>query len=167
MSVIRLRTPLTRADVRDLRPGDRVLLSGVVYTARDAAHKRLVELLDAGKPLPFPLPGSAVFYAGPCPAPPGRVIGSVGPTTSGRMDSYAPRLMREGFHIMIGKGPRSETVRDVLRQTGCVYLSAIGGAAALTARKVTGSEPVAFEDLDTEAIAALTVEDMPLIVSDI
>ncbi len=162
-----LQTPLSRADIQALRAGEQVLLSGVVYTARDAAHKRLVELLDAGEALPLPLMGSAIFYAGPCPAPPGRIIGSVGPTTSGRMDAYSPRLMREGYHIMIGKGPRSEAVREAIRQTGCAYLSAIGGAAALTARCVVKNELVAFGDLGTEAIYALTVHDLPLIVSDV
>ncbi|MDR1669288.1 MAG: FumA C-terminus/TtdB family hydratase beta subunit [Oscillospiraceae bacterium] len=162
-----LRVPLTRAGIQALRAGEQVLLSGVVYTARDAAHKRLVELLDAGKPLPFPLEGGAIFYAGPCPAPPGRVIGSVGPTTSGRMDAYSPRLMREGFHIMIGKGPRSDAVREAIRQSGCAYLSAIGGAAALTARCVVKNELIAFGDLGTEAVYALTVKGLPLIVTDV
>ena len=161
-----LRAPLTATGIRSLREGERILLSGVIYTARDAAHKRLCELLDAGKPLPFPLEGSAIFYAGPCPAPPGRVIGSVGPTTSGRMDAYAPRLMREGFHVMIGKGPRSPEVVEAIRRYGCAYLSAIGGAAALTARCVERTELVAFEDLGAEAIAALTVKDLPLIVTN-
>ncbi|MDR0326091.1 MAG: FumA C-terminus/TtdB family hydratase beta subunit [Oscillospiraceae bacterium] len=161
-----LHTPLTPSDIHLLREGEHVLLSGVVYTARDAAHKRLVELLDAGRPLPFPLEGSALFYAGPCPAPPERVIGSVGPTTSGRMDLYSPRLMREAFHIMIGKGPRSPEVVAAIRQYGCAYLSAIGGAAALTARRVERAEPVAFEELGTEAIFSLTVKDLPLIVTN-
>lgn len=160
-----LQTPLTREDIAALRTGEQVLLSGVIYTARDAAHKRLVEMLDRGELLPFPLEGSAIFYAGPCPAPPGRVIGSVGPTTSGRMDAYSPRLMREAFHVMIGKGQRSQAVLDAIRETGCVYFSAIGGAAALMARCVVDVRPVAFEDLGTEAIVELTVRDLPLIVS--
>ena len=161
-----LRTPLTPAGIQSLREGEQVLLSGIVYTARDAAHKRLCDLLEAGQPLPFPLEGSVIFYAGPCPAPPGRVIGSVGPTTSGRMDAYAPRLMQEGFHAMIGKGPRSPEVIDAIRRCGCAYLSAIGGAAALMARCVERAETVAFEDLGPEAIVALTVRDLPLIVTN-
>ncbi|MCL1807533.1 MAG: FumA C-terminus/TtdB family hydratase beta subunit [Oscillospiraceae bacterium] len=162
-----LQTPLTPSNITSLREGERVLLSGVIYTARDAAHKRFMELLGADQPLPFPLEGSVIFYAGPCPAPPGRVIGSVGPTTSGRMDAYSPRLMRAGFHGMIGKGPRSPEVSETIRQTGCIYFSAIGGAAALTARCVEKAELIAFEDLGTEAVYALTVKDLPLIVTNV
>jgi fumarate hydratase subunit beta len=161
-----LRTPLTREDIAALREGERILLSGVVYTARDAAHKRLCELLDAGKPLPFPLKGAAIFYAGPCPAPPGRVIGSVGPTTSGRMDAYAPRLMREGFHVTIGKGSRSPEVISAIHEYGGAYLSAIGGAAAYMARRVEKAEVLAFEDLGPEAVFKLTVKDFPLFVTN-
>ncbi len=162
-----LKTPLTREIIGRLTEGEWTSLSGVIYTARDAAHKRLVEMLDSGLPLPFSLEGGAIFYAGPCPAPPGRVIGSVGPTTSGRMDAYAPRLMREAFHITIGKGPRSPEVVSVIRQTGCAYFSAVGGAAALTALCVERAEPVAFAELGTEAVIALTVRDLPLLVMNI
>ncbi|MDR0292620.1 MAG: FumA C-terminus/TtdB family hydratase beta subunit [Oscillospiraceae bacterium] len=166
-----LLTPLTRGEIASLQEGTWVSLSGVVYTARDAAHKRLCELLDGGGLLPFPLEGSAIFYAGPCPTPSAKqgspVIGPVGPTTSGRMDGYAPRLMREAFHVTIGKGPRSQEVAAAIRRYGCAYLSAIGGAAALTARCVEKVEPVAFEDLGTEAVVALTVRDLPLIVMNV
>ena len=150
----------------DLRAGESLLLSGVVYTARDAAHKKIDALLDAGQEPPFRLDGAVIYYAGPTPTPPGRVIGSIGPTTSGRMDAYAPRLMREGFHIMIGKGPRSPEVIAAIRQHSCAYLSAIGGAAALTARCVQRAEPVAFGDLGAEAILALTVKNLPLFVTN-
>ncbi|MCL2223531.1 MAG: FumA C-terminus/TtdB family hydratase beta subunit [Defluviitaleaceae bacterium] len=146
----------------NLRAGDEISFTGVIYTARDAAHKRLVQLLDEGKPLPF---DGAVYYAGPCPAPPGRVIGSIGPTTSGRMDAYAPRLIKSGVKIMIGKGNRSQAVINAIREHGGVYLTAVGGAGALLSLCVEKSEIVAFEDLGTEAVRRLTVRDMPLVVA--
>jgi fumarate hydratase subunit beta len=157
--------PLSQEDIASLRQGEWISLSGIVYTARDAAHKRFIELLDDGLPLPFPIKGSAIFYAGPCPAPPGFVIGSVGPTTSLRMDGYAPRLMREGFHITIGKGDRSPETADAIRKYGCAYLSAVGGAAALTARCVEKAKIIAFPELGTEAVRALTVKNFPLVVT--
>ena len=165
MQPCRIKSPISVEAIKALRAGDRILLSGTVYTARDAAHKRMAGLLAEGKPLPFDVCGQTVFYAGPCPAPPGRVIGSIGPTTSARMDAYAPRLMQEGLCVMIGKGGRSEPVIDAIRRHSGLYLAAIGGAAALTSLCVERVEPVAFEDLGTEAIYRLVVKDMPLVVA--
>ncbi len=161
----RIHTPVDKAEIANLRAGDKVLLSGVVYTARDAAHKRIMELLDQDRQLPVDLAGAAIYYAGPCPAPPGRPIGSAGPTTSGRMDSYTPRLLRKGLAVMIGKGQRSGEVIEVMKQAGAVYLAATGGAGALIAQRVQSAKVVAFEDLGTEAIRELVVEDFPLIVA--
>ncbi len=160
-----LTTPVTREDLAPLKAGDTVLLSGVVYTARDAAHKRLMELLDAGKPLPFPLEGSAIYYVGPTPERPGQVIGSAGPTTSGRMDAYSPRLLDLGQSIMIGKGARNQAVKDaVVRRSGAVYLAALGGAGALMAASVESLEVICWEDLGCEAVRRLEVKDFPLTV---
>lgn len=147
-----------------LKAGDTVLLSGVVYTARDAAHKRLMELLDAGEPLPFPLEGSAIYYVGPTPERPGQVIGSAGPTTSGRMDAYSPRLLDLGQSIMIGKGARNQAVKDVVVRNGAVYLAALGGAGALMAASVRSLEVICWEDLGCEAVRRLEVKDFPLTV---
>ena len=149
---------------RTLRAGDKILLSGVVYTARDAAHKRFSALLDEGKELPFPLKGSAIYYAGPTPAPEGLPIGSCGPTTSARMDVFAPRLLDLGLSAMIGKGGRSPAVCDAIRRNGAVYLCAIGGAGALAAKAVCSVEVIAFEDLGCESVKRLVVEEFPLIV---
>lgn len=160
-----LSLPLTEKVIQELSAGDRVLLSGDIYTARDAAHKRMTALLYDGKPLPFDPIGQAVYYAGPCPAPPGKPIGSIGPTTSTRMDAYAPRLIREGLRVMIGKGMRSRAVVDAIAEHKGIYLSAVGGAGAYYAKCVIKAEPVAFEDLGTEAIYKLTVKDMPLVVA--
>lgn len=157
--------PLDPAQVRSLRAGESVLLSGTIYTGRDAAHKRLCALLDAGEPLPIPLAGQVIYYAGPCPAKPGDAIGSCGPTTSYRMDAYAPRLCDLGLIGMIGKGQRSEAVADAIRRNGGVYFAATGGAGALIARCVRSARVVAFDDLGTEAIRALEVENLPLIVA--
>ena len=164
MMQYRLTTPLCKADLAPLRAGDTVLLSGVVFTARDAAHARMAELLDAGKPLPFDLRGAAIYYVGPTPPRPGRVIGSAGPTTSYRMDPYAPRLLDLGLSAMIGKGQRSDQVKEAIRRNGGVYLGAIGGAGALIAGTVKRAWIVAFEDLGPEAIRALEVEDFPATV---
>ena len=141
-----------------------MLLSGVVYTARDAAHKRLMELLDAGEPLPFPLEGSAIYYVGPTPERPGQVIGSAGPTTSGRMDAYSPRLLDLGQSIMIGKGARNQAVKDAVVRNGAVYLAALGGAGALMAASVRSLEVICWEDLGCEAVRRLEVKDFPLTV---
>lgn len=163
---IRLTTPLTNDDIDRLHAGDRVLLSGVIYTGRDAAHKRLFELLQSGRPLPVDLRGQVIYYVGPAPAKPGRVIGSAGPTTSGRMDAYAPALMAYGLKGMIGKGQRNQEVRNAMKKYKAVYFGATGGAAALLARCIKKAEVVAYPDLGTEAIHRLEVEDLPVIVID-
>ena len=160
-----LHTPFTRDDLAGLSVGDTVLLSGTILTARDAAHKRLIALLDAGQPLPVSLAGQAIYYVGPCPAPPGQVIGSCGPTTSGRVDPYTPALLAQGLLGMIGKGQRSSAVIEAMREHGAVYFAATGGAGALIAQCVTAARVVAFEELGAEAIFELTVENFPLIVA--
>ena len=163
---IRVHTPLTPEEARKLKSGDSVLLSGVVYTARDAAHKRLVALLDEGKPLPVELRDQLIYFVGPCPAPPGHPIGSAGPTTSGRMDAYSPRLIADcGLRGMIGKGNRSAAVIDAMKQYGAVYFAATGGAGALIARCIRKCEIIAFPDLGPEAIHRLEVENFPLVVA--
>lgn len=159
-----LKTPVTRQMLAPLRAGDTVVLSGTVYTARDAAHKRLIERLDGGQELPFPLAGSALYYVGPTPERPGEVIGSAGPTTSGRMDSFSPRLLDLGQAIMIGKGARNQAVRDAVVRNGAVYLAALGGAGALMAHSVEALEVICWEDLGCEAVRKLTVREMPLTV---
>ena len=159
-----LHTPCTPEALRPLRAGDTVRLSGVVYTARDQAHARMAECLDKGLPLPFDLEGSAIYYVGPTPERPGRVIGSAGPTTSGRMDRFSPRLLSLGSRVMIGKGKRSAAVKAAVVQTGAVYLAALGGAGALMARCVKSLEVIAWPDLGCEAVRRLVVEDMPLTV---
>lgn len=160
----RITTPLTEEKASVLRAGDRVLLSGVIYTARDAAHKRLCELVAKGEPLPIDVQDAVIYYAGPTPARPGQVIGSCGPTTSGRMDAYAPTLLHLGLRGMIGKGARSAAVSEAMQQTGAVYFAAIGGAGALAAACVKQAELVCYEDLGSEAIRRLVVENMPLTV---
>ena len=164
MMEYRLTTPVTREMLAPLKAGDTVLLSGTVYTARDAAHKRLMERLDAGEELPFPLEGSAIYYVGPTPERPGEVIGSAGPTTSGRMDPYSPRLLDLGQTIMIGKGARSQAVKDAVVRNGGVYLAALGGAGALMAESVQSLEVICWEDLGCEAVRKLEVQDFPLTV---
>ncbi|MGD8190943.1 Fe-S-containing hydro-lyase [Brevibacillus ginsengisoli] len=161
----KITTPLTYEQVKDLKAGDQVAISGVIYTARDAAHKLLVEALNAGEELPVDFKGQVVYYAGPTPAKPGKVIGSCGPTTSGRMDSYSPTMMEQGLRGMIGKGPRSKEVIESMKKHGVVYFAAIGGAAALIADSVKKAEVVAFEELGPEAIRRLEVEDYPCIVA--
>lgn len=161
----KLTTPLIREQLALLRAGDMVMLTGEILTGRDAAHKRLIGLLDAGEPMPVGLAGQAMYYVGPCPPLPGDVIGSCGPTTSGRMDAYAPRLYDLGLLATIGKGQRSPEVVEAIRRNGAVYLAATGGAGALLASCVKRAEVVAFADLGTEAIRRLAVEDMPLVVA--
>lgn len=161
----KITTPLTYEQVKDLRAGDQVAISGVIYTARDAAHKLLVETLRQGEELPVDLKDQVVYYAGPTPAKPGKVIGSCGPTTSGRMDSYSPTIMEQGLRGMIGKGPRSKEVIEAMKEHGVVYFAAIGGAAALIADSVKKAEVVAYEELGPEAIRRLEVEDYPCIVA--
>ena len=160
----KLTTPVAKEDLAPLRAGDTVLLSGTVYTARDAAHKRMMELLDAGEALPFPVEGSAVYYVGPTPERPGQIIGSAGPTTSGRMDAYSPRLLDLGQAIMIGKGARNQVVKEAVVRSGAVYLAALGGAGALMAASVEELEVICWEDLGCEAVRRLTVRDLPLTV---
>ena len=145
-----------------LRAGDQILLSGIVYTARDAAHKRLFGMLDRGEPLPFELAGACIYYAGPTPAPANLPIGSCGPTTSSRMDVFAPRLLDLGLKGMIGKGGRSAEVIDAIRRNGAVYLCAIGGAGALAAKCVRSAQVIAFDDLGCESVKRLEIEDFPL-----
>ena len=161
---VSLTTPLTEEMVSALHIGDKVLLNGVVYSARDAAHKRLIDLLDAGKSLPFEMPGQVIYYVGPSPARPGRVIGAAGPTTSYRMDPYAPRLMEIGLKAMIGKGKRSPAVREAMVRHKAVYLGATGGAGALISRSIRSAEVIAYEELGPEAIRRLVVENFPAVV---
>jgi fumarate hydratase subunit beta len=161
---IRLTTPLTNADVEKLRSGDRVILSGVIFTARDAAHKRLIQLIEAGQPLPFELQGQVIYYVGPSPAKPGRPIGAAGPTTSYRMDAYAPELIARGLKGMIGKGARNQEVKDAMQQHKAVYFAAIGGAGALMAQSILSAEVIAYPELGPEAIRRLEVKDFPVIV---
>lgn len=160
----KITLPMTKEDARALRAGDAVLLTGTIYTARDAAHKRLCAMLDAGDDLPFTLAGAAIYYAGPCPTKPGHIFGSCGPTTSGRMNAYAPRLFDLGVQCTIGKGPLSAEVIRAIVRNDAVYFCATGGAGALIAGCVTSAETVAFDDLGAEAVTRLTVEDFPAIV---
>lgn len=157
-------TPLNEEVIKNLKIGDSVLISGVIYTGRDSAHKRLIETLDQGNDLPIDIRGQIIYYAGPAPAKPGRPIGSIGPTTSYRMDPFAPRLIELGLKGMIGKGNRSEEVKRALVQYKAVYFGAIGGAAALMAKSVQKAEVVAYEDLGPEAIRRLEVENFPAVV---
>lgn len=161
----RIHAPLLAQELETLRAGDSVLLSGTIYTGRDAAHKRLCALVEKGEPLPFDPQNQVIYYAGPCPAKPGDAIGSCGPTTSYRMDAYAPTLCDLGLIGMIGKGQRSPAVIDAIRRNGGVYFAATGGAGALIAGSVKAARVIAFEDLGTEAIRELQVEDLPLIVA--
>ena len=161
----KLVTPLGDEQVNALRAGDRVAISGVIYTARDAAHKRMAEALDRGEALPIPIDGQVIYYVGPTPTPPGRVIGSAGPTTSGRMDGYTPRLLALGLRGTIGKGWRSPEVVRAMQQHRAVYFAAIGGAGALIAASIVECEIVAYEDLGPEAIRRLVVRDLPAVVA--
>lgn len=159
-----LTTPLTAEDLKDLKAGDDVYITGYVYTARDAAHERLVKLLDEGKELPFDPEGAVIYYVGPAPAKPGNPIGSAGPTTSYRMDSYTPQMLDAGLKGMIGKGKRDQEVKDSIVKNGATYFAAIGGAAALIAKAVKSAEVIAYEDLGAEAVRKLYVEDFPVTV---
>lgn len=161
---ISVKTPLTREDAKKLKAGDSCLISGVIYTARDAAHKRLCELVAKGKDLPFDVKDSIIYFVGPTPAKPGQAIGSAGPTTSYRMDAYSPTLIGEGLTGMIGKGKRSGEVIDAMKQHGAVYFGAIGGCGALLSKCIKKSEIVVYEDLGAEAIRRLEVEELPVIV---
>jgi len=166
--VKKVTLPLTDETLKDLKAGDNILLTGVMYVGRDAAHKRMVEALDQGKPLPFDIRGQTIYFMGPSPAKPGQPIGSAGPTTSGRMDAYSPRLIAEGLKGMIGKGMRSQAVKDAIKKYKAVYLAAIGGAGALISKSIKKAEVIAYEDLGAEAIRRLEVEDFPVtVVNDI
>lgn len=165
MERMKINTCELREKAPVLRAGDQILLSGTVYTARDAAHKRLAALLDEGKDLPFPLDGATIYYAGPTPTPQGLAVGSCGPTTSGRMDPYAPRLMDLGLVCMVGKGKRAPAVVEAIKRNQGVYLCAIGGAGALAAKCIKSLKVVAFEDLGCESIKRLEFENFPLIVA--
>lgn len=164
MERIEIQLPMSSEQAAALRAGELLLLSGDLFTARDAAHKRMIDSLNAGETLPFDLSGQSIYYVGPCPSRPGRVIGSAGPTTSGRMDAYTPALLSRGLRVMIGKGQRRPDVVAAMRQYGAVYLGATGGAGALLAQCVKQSEPVAYADLGPEAIRKLTVDHFPVIV---
>jgi fumarate hydratase subunit beta len=161
---MKITTPLTDEVVEQLHAGDKVLITGTMYVARDAAHKRMVEALDRGEELPFDPKGQIIYYMGPSPAPPGRPIGSAGPTTSYRMDPYAPRMMEVGLKGMIGKGNRSTAVREAIQKHKAVYLAATGGAAALISQRIKKAEVIAYEELGAEAVRRLFVEDFPAIV---
>jgi fumarate hydratase subunit beta len=164
MDHIRVSLPLDPEQVKALRAGDTVLLSGALYTARDAAHKRLVACLDEGRELPFDLTNQLIYYVGPAPASPGHAVGSAGPTTSYRMDPYAPRLIAAGLKGMMGKGRRSPAVIEAMKEHGAVYLGAVGGAAALIAQRIKSSQVIAYDDLGAEAIHCFEVEDFPALV---
>ena len=164
--IIELNTSELKLKAHELKIGDKVLLSGFIYTARDAAHKRFFSLLDEGKQLPFEISNAVIYYAGPTPAPDGRPIGSCGPTTSGRMDKFAPRLLDLGLSAMIGKGERNQEVREAIIRNKAVYLCAIGGAGALAANCIKSSEVVAFEDLGCESVKRLMLKEFPLIVAN-
>ncbi len=160
----KVKLPLTEESIRSLRAGDNVLLTGVMYVARDSAHKRMAESLDRGEPLPFDIKGQTIYYMGPTPAKPGQVIGSAGPTTSGRMDAFSPRLIAAGLRGMIGKGMRAPAVKEAIKKYGAVYMAAIGGTGALISKSIRKSEVVAYKELGAEAILKIEVEDFPATV---
>lgn len=162
--VKRVVTPLNDLEISGLKCGDSILLTGTIYTARDAAHKRLIELIEKGEELPFDLKGETIYYVGPTPPKPGMVIGSAGPTTSYRMDAYAPKLLDLGLKGMIGKGLRNEEVIESIKRNKAIYFGAIGGAAALIGKSIVKSEVIVYEDLGSEAIRRLEVKDLPLVV---
>ena len=164
----KVKLPLTEESIRSLRAGDNVLLTGVMYVARDSAHKRMAESLDRGEPLPFDIEGQTIYYMGPTPAKPGQVIGSAGPTTSGRMDAFSPRLIAAGLRGMIGKGMRAPAVKEAIKKYGAVYMAAIGGTGALISKSIRKSEVVAYKELGAEAILKIEVEDFPAtVINDI
>lgn len=165
MSAARLHSGELPQRLAQLRAGDRVLLTGTIYTARDAAHKRMFQLLDENKPLPFPLEGAVIYYAGPTPGQQGMAVGACGPTTAGRMDGFAPRLLDLGLSAMIGKGERDQAVVDAIIRNGACYFAAVGGAGALIARCIQTAEVIAFDDLGCESVKRMTVRDLPLTVA--
>ena len=161
---INITAPISKEDISKLKAGDYIYISGVIYTARDAAHKRMYESMLKGEELPISLENNIIYYLGPSPARPGNVIGSAGPTTSSRMDKYTPLMLKAGLKGMIGKGKRSKEVIDAIKENGCVYMAAIGGAGALLSKCIKEAEVVAYDDLGTEAIRRLVVEDLPVVV---
>lgn len=161
---MRITTPLTNEVIEKLRAGDKVTITGTIYVGRDAAHKRMIEALDKGEPLPFDPQGQIIYYMGPAPAKPGQPIGSAGPTTSYRMDPYSPRLLAEGMKGMLGKGNRSQKVREAMKEYKAVYFAVVGGAAALIAKRIKSAQVIAYQDLGPEALRRLEVEDFPAIV---
>jgi len=161
---MKITTPLTDEVIAKLRAGDKVTITGTIYVGRDAAHKRMIEALDKGEPLPFDPQGQIIYYMGPAPAKPGQPIGSAGPTTSYRMDPYTPRLLAQGLKGMMGKGNRSQKVREAMRKYKAVYLAVVGGAAALIAKRIKSAQVIAYEDQGPEALRRLEVEDFPAIV---
>jgi len=165
-NIVYLKTPLTDNIIESFRIGDKVYISGIIYTARDAAHKRLVELIDNGKEIPFNIKNQIIYYVGPSPAPPGKPVGSCGPTTSYRMDVYTPKLLEKGLKATIGKGNRSETVIEAMEKHKAVYFVATGGAAALLANKVKKADVIAYEDLGAEAIMRFEVLNFPVVVAN-
>jgi len=168
MKVVNIKTPIDEKTVESLEAGDQVFITGVIYSARDSAHKRLVEALDKKEKLPLDIKNQIIYYMGPAPAKPGYATGSAGPTTSGRMDPYSPRLMSEGLKVMIGKGNRTQAVKDAMKKYKAVYLAAIGGAGALISKSIKKSEVVAYDDLGAEAIRRLEVENFPAtVINDI
>jgi fumarate hydratase subunit beta len=168
VTVQNIGSPLDEETIKKLKAGDRVLITGVIYSARDAAHKRMVEALDRGEKLPFDISNQTIYYMGPTPARPGQAIGSAGPTTSGRMDSYAVRLMAVGLKGMIGKGSRSQAVKNAMKKYKAVYFAAIGGAGALISKSIKKAEVIAYEDMGAEAIHRLEVKDFPAtVINDI
>ena len=164
MTERRVSTPLNDDVVQQLRSGDKVLINGTIYTGRDAAHKRLVALLEKGEALPFDIQGQIIYFVGPTPARPGKPVGSAGPTTSYRMDAYSPQLIAQGLKGMIGKGARSPEVIEAMKKYKCVYMVAVGGAGALIAQSIKKSEVIAYEDLGPEAVRRMEVEDFPAVV---
>ena len=165
MEIKQIHTPLTEEQIKGLKAGNQVRISGILYTARDAAHAKMTEALENGQPLPMELAGALIYYAGPTPAKPGMPVGSLGPTTSGRMDAFAPRLLEKGLKGMMGKGPRSRAVQEAVVRYGAGYFAALGGAGALLAKPVKRREVVAYPELQSEAVARLEVEDFPAIVA--
>jgi fumarate hydratase subunit beta len=161
----RIETPLSDEVLKGLKIGEKVTISGVIYSARDAAHKRLVELIEKGEELPFQLPGQVIYYVGPTPARPGFAVGSAGPTTSYRMDAYAPVLIEHGLKGMIGKGARGDNVKEAMKKYGAVYFAAIGGAGALISKSIKSAEVIAYPELGAEAVRRMEVEDFPAIVA--
>jgi fumarate hydratase subunit beta len=164
MEIKKITTPLEDSVIEGLKAGEKVFLSGYIYTARDAAHKRFIDALEKGEKLPLDINGQIIYYCGPSPAPPGKVIGACGPTTSSRMDAYSPKMLSLGLKGMIGKGKRSQAVKDVIKEYKAIYFGATGGAGALLSKSVVSSEAIAYEDLGPEAVVKLEVKNMPLFV---